>query len=47
VFYGIVMCLNLDTGGTGETALLPELVPRILYIGLGEGARKRGIAWRD
>lgn len=34
------MCLNLDTGGTGETALLPELVPRILYIGLGEGARK-------
>lgn len=25
------MCLNLDTGGTGETALLPELAPRILY----------------
>lgn len=40
MFYGIIKWLNLDTGGTGETALLPELVLRTLYIRLGVGARR-------
>ena len=32
--------MNLDTGGTGETALLPELVLGTLYIRPGAGARR-------
>lgn len=40
VFYGIIKWLHLDTGGTGETALLPELVMRTLYTDLGAGARR-------
>ena len=38
--YGIIKWLNLDTGGTGGTALLPELVMRTLYTDLGVGARR-------
>ena len=38
MFYGIFECLNLDTGGTGKTALLPELVLLILYSGLKRNA---------
>ena len=42
VCYGIIKWLNLDTDGTGETALLPELVPEVLYIRLEVGASKGG-----
>lgn len=38
--YGIIKWLNLDTGGTGETALLPELVLRTLYTDPEVGARR-------
>lgn len=32
------MSVNLDTGDTGKTALLPELAPDLLYCGQTESA---------